>query len=151
MENLNLIRKIAWSYHKTTGIDVNDLIQEGCIAVLKAEKDFNPKIGNKSTYLWCVIDSSLRTFVQNEKQFKYITIEDAGLRFTPDPFYSIIEKMSREAMIIIDLLLSCPRPFITSSPETAKKRIKTVLKNKKIPETVIDEGIRDIQIALSEY
>ena len=69
-KNLNLIRNIAWSYHKTNpAIEFDDLFSEGCIAYLEAEKNFNPNYGTKKTsYIWMCMQSHLNNITKRENK-----------------------------------------------------------------------------------
>ena len=51
MKHLNLIRKIAWSFHKTTGLDWDELFQEATLSYLKALKTYDKKRGAITTYV----------------------------------------------------------------------------------------------------
>lgn len=58
----NFVRHIANEYLKS-GLDFNDLMQEGNIAVIKALDTFNPKKGAKlSTYVYSCVKWSLKTY-----------------------------------------------------------------------------------------
>jgi len=67
MDNINLIRKIAWEYHKSTRHDWDDLFQEAYIAYHYAMKTYSPEHGQVSTYLWTFISNTLKSYLQKEK------------------------------------------------------------------------------------
>ena len=46
-KNMGLVIKIAAKYHKSTGVPIADLKQEGSIGLLKAIEGFNPALGMK--------------------------------------------------------------------------------------------------------
>lgn len=66
--NMDLIRDIAWSYHRTNpSFEFDDLFGEGCVAYLMAEQEFDPAKGvKKSTYIWMYVQSCLNNFTQGE-------------------------------------------------------------------------------------
>ncbi len=63
--NLKLAMKMAHQY-KNRGLEIEDLIQEGTIGLMRAAEDFDPSLGNKfSTYAtWWIRQSILRA-IQN--------------------------------------------------------------------------------------
>jgi DNA-directed RNA polymerase specialized sigma24 family protein len=70
MKNINLIRKVAWSFHQTTGLDWDDLFQESAIAYLEALQTYNKRKGQLSTYTWHCMLSRLRNYWRLEKGFQ---------------------------------------------------------------------------------
>ncbi len=64
MENLNLIRKIAWSYvRRYPGADFDDLFGEACLAYLEARGRYNPDKAKESTFIWHVVNNHLKDFI----------------------------------------------------------------------------------------
>ena len=79
MKDINLIRKIAWSFHKSTGLDWDDLFQEAAIAYLEAMKTYNKRKGKITTHVWCCITSRLKNYLKKEREYSHplCDIEDA--------------------------------------------------------------------------
>jgi hypothetical protein len=69
MENINLIRKIAWSFHHTTGLDWDDLFQEAALAYLEGFKSYNPNKGALSTHMWIIMSSHLKNYLKKETEW----------------------------------------------------------------------------------
>jgi RNA polymerase sigma factor (sigma-70 family) len=68
-ENLNMIRKIVWSYVKTNpGLEFDDLMQEACVAYLEASSSYDPTAYNtkKTTFTYHVITNRLNTLIRRE-------------------------------------------------------------------------------------
>ena len=65
---LQLMRKVAWSFHITTGEDWNDLFQEAFLGYIEALKKYNPKKGKFSSFLWIVISDRLKKFLRQERE-----------------------------------------------------------------------------------
>ena len=127
LENdVNLVRKIAWAYAKTTGIEFDDLFSEACIAYLEAEKNYDSKKSKKSTYMHHVICRRLNSLLkirsrveENEESIDLIenpleTIEDS-------PEYQLLVKehkdelfavLSPEALTICNILLEEPNIYL---------------------------------------
>ncbi len=147
MKDLDLIRKIAWSFHTTTNIDIKDLIQEASYAYLKAMQNYDPNRGKASVFVWYAMRNHLNNYIK-DFQCNYISFEDHKL----DIAYStnfLFESLSKEAQTIAELILSSPKPFITTTPEEAKKRVEKVLVKKGWDIKKIWIGINDLKLAFS--
>lgn len=78
LENQGLVKKIAFKY-MCDGVDVDDLIQEGELALMKAINMFDiNKDAKFSTYAYVCITRSIREFVS--RQFKCIHVTDHAYR-----------------------------------------------------------------------
>ncbi len=149
MENINLIRKIAWSFHKTTGLDWDDLFQEASLAYCQAMKTYDPRRGAISTYMWWTITSHLKNYLRQE--LNHITpltnIEEVPtfeLPKTTDPLCNIL---SREAMLVAAVILRRPKKYDSMFPKQAKYRVSRILHRRGISWPVIWTGIKDLKLA----
>lgn len=80
---IKLIQQTAWSFHRTTGMDYEELFAEASLAYVQAMKYFDPNKSNEVTYAWnCMrnwlVDYQLREWAKNEE---YATIELGTLPF----------------------------------------------------------------------
>ena len=67
VELLPLIKKIAFYYHEKSGLELEDLIQEGYLGVLEAEKKFDKNKNNKfSTYAVFWIKKKILDYIKKE-------------------------------------------------------------------------------------
>ena len=130
MENENLIRKIAWSFHRSTGIDFDDLFQEAFIAYTKAMESYNPKKGKISTYVWFCISSHLKNYInENKKQAGFCTsMEEVNLNHKSDiqtiPFW---EKLNQEAIEITNIIFTAPKLFMDEPIKKIEDKITDIL------------------------
>ena len=67
LHNLRLVVKLAYR-HRHRGLDVEDLISEGCIGLINASKQFNPAKGRFSTISWYSISRAIRTALDNQSR-----------------------------------------------------------------------------------
>jgi len=146
MENINLIHKIAWSFHKSTGMDVDDLIQEASLIYLEAIKTYDPSKGKLSTYIWKVTKNHLQYFVtyQNKWNDKTISIEDVDID-KPVSRYSLFDSLTREAKDIVDVVLSAPAEFDSLIPAKARKRVMNKLRGKHWNMMKITQGMEELK------
>ena len=150
MENINLIHKIAWSFHKSTGMDVDDLIQEASLIYLEAIKTYDPSKGKLSTYIWKVTKNHLQYFVtyQNKWNDKTISIEEVDID-KPVSRYSLFDSLTREAKDIVDVVLSAPAEFDSLIPAKARKRVINKLRGKHWNMVKIAQGMEELKAVLN--
>jgi len=150
MENINLIHKIAWSFHKSTGMDVDDLIQEASLIYLEAIKTYDPSKGKLSTYIWKVTKNHLQYFVtyQNKWNDKTISIEEVDID-KPVSRYSLFDSLTREAKDIVDVVLSAPAEFDSLIPAKARKRVINKLRGKHWNMVKIAQGMDELKSVLN--
>jgi DNA-directed RNA polymerase specialized sigma24 family protein len=128
MENINLIRKIAWSFHKTSQLDYDDLFQEAYLAYVYGLKTYDPTKGYLSTHLWNHITNQLKTYAKKERERTATLVPlDAVQHYISighDPFF---ESLTFDAQYISQVVLAtgkilrmlpeksegrCPRPIL---------------------------------------
>ena len=150
MKNINLIRKIAWSFHRTTGYDWDDLFQEASLAYCEALKTYDPKKSKLSTYMWWCISSHLKTFVKGQcKKTDFIdSIEDVYAD-KPVANTSFLDSLGREARDIADVILSSPAEFDALDPRKALKKVVNKLRGKHWSAQKITRGVNELKLVLN--
>jgi len=157
MENINLIRKIAWSFHNTTGLEWDELFQEASLYYFRALKTWDPERGQKlTTYIYRSMTCELINYVRKNKKFSenYSSLEIEKLTHVPasnDFFDStrFFESLTKEAQEIADLVLASPKPFDCRSPRKAQERVVNILREWGWSEEKIESGLEALKLALS--
>jgi len=150
MENLNLLRKITWSFHKSTGLDWDELFQESYLAYRYALEHYDPNKGvSISSFIWTHISNQLRTYYQNEKKH-YEPLHDLSKayhkEYTPDNF---LELLTPHAEKIAELILISPKKFIELKPKDARKKVKNIMLNRGWSMDKIESSLKELKIACS--
>jgi len=126
MENINLIRKIAWDFHKSTGLDWNDLFQEAVLAYLESLDNYDKERGALSTYIWKCLESRLKTYLKEERDwvFPLVDIEDAYKVPTyQDTFWQKIpENLEEQVNCILQGVVEMDSFFCDKIPPQARKK-----------------------------
>ena len=150
MDNINLIRKIAWSFHRTTGIDWDELFQEAALAYLTLQDKYDPDRGEFSTYIWKSLVTHLQTYLQNheKKNGPICYLEDIELDENPMPVESLFDSFSRDAAEIAELVLGSPVDFDGMIRKNAKRKVIKQLREHKWTFRRIWQGLIDLRIAL---
>ena len=69
-KDMNFIRKIAWSFHKTTGLEWEDLFQEAAIAYIQSIKTYSKSKGSLTTYAYKAASNRLKDYSRKEVLYK---------------------------------------------------------------------------------
>jgi len=94
--NLRLVVKIARRYHRS-GVDVNDLIQEGTIALSRAVDGFNPARGYKlSTYAYRAIRREISRAATLKEQAQLLPLGPEQLSPLPLPDETVAQRQQAE-------------------------------------------------------
>lgn len=143
MKDIGLIRKIAWSFHKTTGIEWEELFQEAAFAYCKGLKTYNPDKGKITTYMYWFIAGHLKNYLAKElKQIPTESLDSAAYQTVEiDNFF---DKLSKEAQEIADIVLYTPGKFIKLSSVEAQMRIINILHHRGWSEEKIQVGLVDL-------
>jgi DNA-directed RNA polymerase specialized sigma subunit len=154
MENLNLIRKIAWSFHHTTGVEWDDLFQEASLAYLEAEKTFDSTNGCAfTTYAWQCCSTHLKNYIKTTERQRCI-IHDGSLCYIddlkediPNLSQEFIDNLTEEAQELVKVILSAPKVFIEIPPKQAKRRLAQTMIRKGWTWQKVWIGINDLKLA----
>ena len=127
MNEINLLRRIARNFSKTSHLDYEDLFSEACWIYCKALKTYDPSRGKITTYVWWMVTSELKTYInlQAKHLFPLQPLETAKQKEVP--VSSFFDSLTTEAFIIAKIILASPTPFITRTPEDAEERIQEIM------------------------
>ena len=77
MEHINLIRKIAWSFSTSTGLEFEDLFQEAALAYCEALKTFK-----QEAHEWYGDQLAIK-FISDKNQYKVLELPCDEYNYTP--------------------------------------------------------------------
>jgi RNA polymerase sigma factor (sigma-70 family) len=113
MENIKLIKKMAWSFHQTTGLELEELFQEAALAYCESLSTYKPERGRISTYVWTCIQNHLKNYLKKQLRkksmmipFTDISIEDEG-----ESVDKLFEKLTEDTQEIVNEILHYPSIF----------------------------------------
>ena len=157
---LNIVRKVVWSYTRSTGMDFDELCSEAYLAYLEAAPSYDPARGKKSTFIWNVVRNHINNLLKAKKE---IPIDKEAMetllegREELDPERIIISEerweelfnsLSSEAKMIC-LLVSNGEVYLnTDKPRQARGIIARELKARGWPENKIWATFREIKQTL---
>ena len=65
---LNIVRKVVWSYALSAGLDPDELCSEAYLAYLEAAPSYDPARGKKSTFIWNVVRNHINSLLKVKKE-----------------------------------------------------------------------------------
>ena len=157
MEHIQLIRKIAWSFHKTTGLEWEELFAEASLYYCRALTTYDPTRGQKlTTYVWRSISCELINYIKKNQKISdnYSSLEIEKLwnrpwETTPFKTSSVFEALTKEAQEIVALILALPERFSEDTPKQAQKHIVNILKERGWKKDKIEAAMKNIKIAFN--
>jgi RNA polymerase sigma factor (sigma-70 family) len=151
-ENINLIKKIAWSFHNSTGADWEDLFQEAALAYYQALERYKPEQGKLTTFMWWCIHSHLKTYIKKEKKYsEEFTVDIDSVKihkvYTTTP---IEHSLTDDAQEIVDFILRIPEFFDVRAAGKHRKHIAEVYINKRgWTKKRVDTAFENLRLAFS--
>jgi len=176
-KDLNLVRKIVWSYVRTLppslyNMEFEDLFSEACLAYLKAQAAYNPKRGRKSTFMYTVIRNHLNDYIaaqkriaagelSTDKEMMALLLDtDPYKQLSPEDMYlakeklaNVLSTLSEDARFICSLLLRPPKDLsLPNTPRKCRGEITQYLhKKKKWPRERIRKAFKEIKQAIAAH
>lgn len=164
-KDLNLVRKIVWSYVRSTpGLEFDDLFSEACIAYLDAEKHYNPSRGKKSTFMWHTIKNTLNLLIGKEDRTKSNETPRSKVDAPASEYYTLPESQIlanerwRELMILLSpdaralchLIINEPDIYLPlDRPKLCRGAIREALRSRGWSYGKIWKSFKELREALS--
>jgi len=157
---LNIVRKVVWSYARSTGLDFDELCSEAYLAYLEAVPSYDPTKGKKSTFIWNVVRNHINSLLKAKKEIPVDkeameTLLEAKEELNPEQIIimqeawkELFESLAPEAKIIF-LLINNGQIYInTDKPREARGIIARELKARGWSENKIWATFREIKQTL---
>lgn len=150
IKDINLIRKAAWSFHATTGLEFNELLGEATIAYYEAKATHNPKKSKLTTWAYRHIQNHLKNF--SKRQIMYVQdayIPERSVHQPPTPFFEIAELFSDSGLAIVNRVLDNPHNYLSMSAKSARGTIVKELRQEGWSWSQIWNAMGDVKNVLS--
>ncbi len=148
---LEYARKLAWSFHHTTGIEWEELFGEACLAGVKAENDPRMDLQRSSadTFIYKKMESDLKDYAKKisrksiynvqwdeseseedeEKNPPWEKIPTNVTPFSKAVLHDDINALSEAAQAAFNALLETPSEFISLGNKKGRGELKRRLRN----------------------
>jgi RNA polymerase sigma factor (sigma-70 family) len=143
MKDFAMLRKLAWSFHHSTGVEYDELVGEAAVAYAEAEKDYDPTRGAQfTTWATTKIRNALIDYCKKERRHQFThtdlnqfvveevesTSNDPIEMMIPDGKVLVRERMSfseeilsiEELKTIYDMIFSAPTDLLSMAPKLAR-------------------------------
>jgi len=139
-EHLGLVIKIAKSFQPIDKAEMDDMIQEGSIALLKALRKHDAKRGKVSTLAWKYINKALSRYKKGiiENKEKHSDFESISDNSNQDKFWeNIPDTLTQKELLVIQMKcegytfkeigekIGCTKSWSSRIFKDAIKKIKT--------------------------
>ena len=143
MENINLIRTIAWSFHRTTGLDYQELFSEACVGYYEAVQAYNKNENCKLTTLaYTIMQNKLKLFCASEQKHR-VTDFPEGYDceyLSSESFEERLQEWPPDCRYLAEVILSCPAFFTQETPNLKRRKTKPKTVKRRIRKYLIDRG-----------
>lgn len=149
-EHLNIIRSLAWSFHRTTGLDFEELFNEACFHYCRACEHYKGNKGTKfTTYLYPVIRSRLIDFSKSEMDWLNARQGYADQE-SQIPVYEYWNDLHSDIMEILDWIQAHDEELAGMAPKKARGMVKDHLREQGWAWPRIWNAFRNTKKTLSE-
>ena len=149
MENINLIRKIAWSFHSSTGLDPEELFQEAAVAYFSSLEKYDPARGALSTFMYRAMTNHLGNYTARIKKRKINTCELTKFNDVSEIPDDPIDIIPEELWEIPECIFDQFEHFASLSKRRAKLALAQELRKKGWSWSQIWSGIRHLKQVFS--
>lgn len=149
-EHLNIIRSLAWSFHRTTGLDFEELFNEACFHYCRACTQYKGNKGTKFTsFLYPAIRSGLIDFSASEMEWlncKHELVAEGS----QIPVYEYWNELHADILEIIDWIQENDEKLARISPKKARGLVLNHFRDQGWTWPRIWEAFRNTKKTLSE-
>src|SRR5690606_1076575 len=157
---LNIVRKVVWSYARSTGLDFDELCSEAYLAYLEAAPSFDPSRGKKTTFIWNVVRNHINSLLKAKKE---VPVDEEAINMmieekdeldpeqvvlAEESWKELFESLSSDAKMIFFLLNSNEVYINTDKPRESRGIIARELKARGWSENKIWATFREIKQTL---
>jgi len=154
-KHVNLIRKIAWSFHRSTGLEWDDLFQEAAVAYYESLESYDESRGKITTHAWNCISNRLKNYLKEQEEYKarkseeeLFSIEDVEMTRHPAEMASDFwESLTEDAKVVANMIIFTPRKYLYSTSQEVENRITRIMQRKRWSKQKIELAILSLKAA----
>lgn len=152
---LNMLRKLAWSFASSTDIEFDDLFQEAALVWCKAENDkrYDSRKAAFNTFAYLRILNNLKTMATKDKKYRSNKIPIDGniqsiadTKVTPEQhleWSDLLKTLSDDTRFVIKMIFESPEEFIELAG--SKGLLVELLGSKGVPKERASDVINEIK------
>lgn len=173
--HLGLIKKIAWNYHSSTGLDFDDLFSAASLAYVRAMTTFDESKGaSLNTWIWRAMENQLRNELKSVRKHRSVSATIASIaeessigwpqgalefkavleyehdvdQMDPETLYSFkerLDQLSDRARELCTMIFENPGDFLGETRKEAKHTLKVTLREKGWSHSQIWDCFREVK------
>lgn len=148
-----MLHRIAWSFHRTTGIEQEEFFSEACVGFLHAIRTHNPSRSTLSTWIWICVTTHLKAFLTKQKQEKASELcelfadprDDISAQ---ENWEEVLTTINSEAKEVVQIILEAPGEFFDAGAKFARGILFRKLRRMGWSWATIWDSFREIKTAL---
>lgn len=121
------IKKISWVFHRTTGIEWQELFGEASLAYTEALSCFDPKKSSQNTWTYIFMRQRLINFCKKQNG-RHIQSLPNNIALPQIKKAVSIELLNKEAQDIYQMIINSPKEYEELTAGAAKTKIKEQLR-----------------------
>jgi RNA polymerase sigma factor (sigma-70 family) len=146
MKDINLIRKTAWQFHRTTGIEFEELFSEACLGYTIALQSYQPGHSQLSTWATHIMKNQLISFCRKEQKYQQPLTEpnipddeetswEENIPYTIHPekqyiFKQWLYNLPNDLQLVCKMIFDAPEEFLANSPRASRGKIVKKLRER---------------------
>ena len=154
---LDLARKVAWMYHRSSGIDHEELYSEALLAYAKAldamrRGTFDPDRVKFTTYATTAMHNRLRSAIKQRKYqaFPFVPRDEKTPQTDREvTLLDLLDGLSEDARFAVDMVLESPLDFLSISRCAAGVRVRKALRERGVSHRKVRRVFSDIKAVLN--
>ena len=150
--NLKVVYRLAWSFHKTSRVDFDDLFQEAAIAALEGEKSYKPEKGKQVTHIYQVVMNRLIDFIRREAKYHLTFIlpdEELDHPVQNSLFFDFYNSLSKSGRDVVDTVMENKEEILINQKK-ARGIVRKKLREKGCSYEKAGEKIRRLKVDLQK-
>ena len=152
-----MLHKLAWSFHRTTGLEVDDLFSEACVGFLRAFRTYDSTKGELGVRVWVMVSNHLSSYIRTQRskplpvyEFMEDGMEDPRKDIeAQEDFADMVGRMSEEAQTLVRVVLSSPEEFLQASARATRGSLTRFLRGQGWSVETVARCFREVKAVLN--
>ena len=154
-KNINLVKRMASSFHNTTGIDYQELVNEATLAYLEAQQIYTRARNlTLNSFAYGVMRNQLINYCKNQKKVEFIDMQehDFPCMYTNStPFFELMDSLPKKCQVLVEIILENKEAFIGLTGKESRAKLREMVREQQgWPHQDIFDAIREIKIFLNK-
>ena len=110
--------KLAWSFHRSNGLEFEDLVSEASLLAVEAKMNHDPDKSSLSTFIYINVTNGLKNYIKKNKPKNNIGL-DYGIQVGREErsinFMMEVDDLPIKTKQMVKIILKTPEAFLDNS------------------------------------